>query len=390
MLGEFSITYDHTVISDDINQSKKTFYLLEYLITFRFKEISQNELIDLLWPDEKTSNPLGALKTLLHRTRKLLNTLPITESQSLILQSKGSYYWNNQFPCTVDIEEFEELFQKGQATEEQEQKLLYYTEALNLYKGNFLPKNNLELWSLSITTYYHNLYIKIVIETIHILQLKQQYDSIQTLCFKALTIDPYDEEIHYRLINSLFLAGKYRAGIQHYHKVKELFLDKFGVEPSEKLHQLYQDMNQHIHSVTFDLARIQQEMTHNLNICGAYYCDYSVFQDIYLLESRSIYRTGDSLFLCLMTAEQKSTTPLKPTLFNHIMDQIGTCIQQSLRSTDVYSRYSICQYVILLPTANCELGLSILKRIRSQFKQRNPICSINLIYDLRPVTISID
>ena len=48
MLGEFTLRYGENVISDQEGRSKKLWLLIEYLVTFRGKEISQNDLIDLL------------------------------------------------------------------------------------------------------------------------------------------------------------------------------------------------------------------------------------------------------------------------------------------------------------------------------------------------------
>lgn len=69
MLGEFTLRYGENVISDQEGRSKKLWLLIEYLVTFRGKEISQNDLIDLLWPDDSNGNPANTLKTLVHRAR---------------------------------------------------------------------------------------------------------------------------------------------------------------------------------------------------------------------------------------------------------------------------------------------------------------------------------
>ena len=43
MLGEFTLRYGENVISDQEGRSKKLWLLIEYLVTFRGKEISQND-----------------------------------------------------------------------------------------------------------------------------------------------------------------------------------------------------------------------------------------------------------------------------------------------------------------------------------------------------------
>lgn len=111
-LGEFSITIDGKTVDDRNHQSKKAWILLEYLLTFRNREISPEELIELIWKDEDLSNPSGALKTLMFRARKLLTDLDYPP-QMLILQQRGSYSWNRNLNTIVDADTFEALVNKG-------------------------------------------------------------------------------------------------------------------------------------------------------------------------------------------------------------------------------------------------------------------------------------
>ena len=52
MLGGFSVTIGDKIIVDQNNQAKKPWSLLEYLITFRGRDIPVDELIDLFWKEE--------------------------------------------------------------------------------------------------------------------------------------------------------------------------------------------------------------------------------------------------------------------------------------------------------------------------------------------------
>ena len=45
------------------------------------------------------------------------------------------------------------------------------------------------------------------------------------------------------------------------------------------------------------------------------------------------------------------------------MEHLNTSILNSLRCSDVFTRYSISQYLILLPTVTAEKGEMVLKRI---------------------------
>ncbi len=85
MLGEFTLRYGENVISDQEGRSKKLWLLIEYLVTFRGKEISQNDLIDLLWPDDSNGNPANTLKTLVHRARTMVAGLEYENTKNIII-----------------------------------------------------------------------------------------------------------------------------------------------------------------------------------------------------------------------------------------------------------------------------------------------------------------
>jgi DNA-binding transcriptional activator of the SARP family len=72
MLGEFSIRQGRQEINDSDNRSRKVWLLLAYMIYCRNRNVSQEELIDLLWgSEERSSNPINALKTIFHRVRSM-------------------------------------------------------------------------------------------------------------------------------------------------------------------------------------------------------------------------------------------------------------------------------------------------------------------------------
>ena len=95
--------------------------------------------------------------------------------------------------------------------------------------------------------------------------------------------------------------------------------------------------------ISLSLEHIQRSLDEE-SAKGAFYCEYPVFRDLFQLERRAIERTGDSIYL-------------------------EESIRSSLRCSDVFTRYSISQYLILLPTITSEMGEMVLKRIISNFRK---------------------
>lgn len=385
MLGEFAIRVGDKIISDQANHSKKMWNILEYLIAFRKKEISQNDLIELLWEDEGSSNPNGALKTLMHRVRNLLKTLEV-DDMNFIVQSRRTYAWNNALPCIVDTDEFEKLYKEGLAiTSDDDLRLAKFRKAISIYKGDFLPKTSHETWVVPLTAYYHTMYLKLVKDTIDLLAKKQEFEDIANICWQAITIDQFDEDLHYQLIYALYRSNNQHAALKQYSTTTDLFFEKFGITPSEKLQALYKEIVKTSKDIETDLNTIKDNLREQQQKSGAFYCEYEFFKDIYRLEARSAERTGNSIYLCLMTITTPSGNQPPLSNLNKAMDKLKACIFNSLRSSDIFSRYSVSQYILMLPTTSYESGERVLKRIAGEFQKSNNNDRIILQYKLQPL-----
>lgn len=384
-LGGFSITVDGKEISDNNNQSKKPWSLLEYLVVFQKKDISVNELIETIWPDDPGVNPGGALKTLMFRSRKLLDPLGIPP-QRLLVQQRGSYSWTQDIPTVMDIDQFEAICNQvlGSAPDGGEKTLDLCLEGLNLYKGDFLPKAEYESWVIPISTYYHSLYQKLVYRTIELLLAREDYGQITSVCQTAIGIEPFDEEFHYYLVYSLYKDNHTNQAVEHYNHTLDLFYNEFSISPSDRFKELYKTIRSKEQGINTNLDAIQEALREEAS-SGAFYCEYPVFQDLYQLERRAIERTGDSIYLCLMTVtDQDGQTP-KGTVLNRAMEHLNSAIRDSLRCSDVYTRYSISQYLILLPTVTSEKGGMVLQRITSNFRKRYSRRDLEVEFKLQPV-----
>ncbi len=167
MFGEFSLSYGGQTIADQHTRSGKLWTSLAYLITFREKEISQTEMIELLWPGEDgVSAPANTLKTLLHRARAQVAQLDGEKLRNTISYHRGTYQWLPSVPYRVDVDDFDKLCKDAATEEDTSRKLSMLLEAVDLYKGDFLPRSALESWVMPINMYYRSQYLKIVCDVL--------------------------------------------------------------------------------------------------------------------------------------------------------------------------------------------------------------------------------
>ncbi len=381
-LGEFSISYQDRIISNQANRSRKIWTLLAYIIVYHSKEISQSALIDLLWPEEDINiDSENALKTSLHRIRKILEQLeyPI---KSLIIYKRNTFRFNPEVPIEIDAEQFEHCCLLGANTDmDEEQRIFYYKKAFELYKGDFIPKCSEDDWAVPIVIYYHSRYINMIQEYLQLLLNRKQYEDMISICHAAAALDPYDELIQYYFILSLYHSGKQQAAIAQYNTCINMFYSNFGVEPSKQLTDLYNEIIKQEKSTQEDLGLIQEHLTEKEGARKAYLCDYSIFQHLYQIQARSVERNGLSFYLCLFTLDilNKEDKKILSTAMRRLEEVIGN----SLRSGDTYSRYSVNQYIVLIPSDCYENSVIVGDRILRNFANSRPRLSARVSYSLK-------
>lgn len=385
MLGEFTISCGDIVVGDTLRRSKKIWTLIEYLIVFRDKEISQNDLIELLWREEDDSlNPTGAIKTLLNRTRTVLEELGC--GRDIIIQKNGSYAWNKDIPIVIDIDEFEHLCEMYfSANEITDKELNLGVAAVDIYKGDFLPSNSLETWAVPLVTYYHSLYLRLIHSLIEELVDLSRWDNIITICKKGVLIDQFDENIHYYLIKALAQKGEYQSAITQYDYMLNLFYNRLGVNPSDETIALYREIVATSNSVEIDLGKIKLELREVENREGAYFCQYEIFKDIYRIESRSIARTGSSIIICLITVTDVKGKVPKIEVVSKSTKELQESIRICLRRGDVFTKYSVSQFLIMLPNITIEDSDVVINRVIKHFKKNNMRLPVNINYKIQPL-----
>ena len=383
LLGGFTMNVDEEILTDEVNRSQKIWNVLSYLIVHRDRNVPQSEFIEQFWPDENSSNPVNALKTLLYRVRAMLEPLFGADIDP-ILSQRGSYSWNRAIECSVDADEFERLCQKAaEARLSDEKRMDLYRRADALYRGDFLPKLSNELWTIPITARYHNLYLKSVKEFAALLEKHEAFEEMAAVCMRASLIDQLDEENHILIVRALLRQGKDAAALAHYESATDLLYRNLGVRPSQELRALYTEIMAVEKGLETDLEVIQGDLREAAARPGAFVCEYGFFKEAYRLEARRAARSGQSVHVGLITVSLPDGGVPALNVLGATMDQLLQVMVGNLRRGDVVSKYSGAQFVVMLPAANFEDSTMVMERIVSAFYRQHRRNFLKLSYRLR-------
>ena len=372
-LGGFSLRYSHlggpkTELSEQDSGSERQQAFLQYLCVSHQRRIPQEEIIDVLWGDDEISNPTNSLKTLLHRTRLALERMGFPDGKKTLVCRRGSYTWDPELIIQVDLEEFDTLCARFDAGRTGEEGLTAAWQALELYQGDFLPQAAASLWALSPRTYYHSKYLRLCCDTANALWQMERLPEAIEICRRATDMDPYDEGCQMLMMRLLHASGAKQVVAQYYNNMSALLMSQLGVSPSQEMTALYHELNAPEQSQELDLRTIRSiVLGEDTGERGAYCCDYYIFQNICRLLARATARSGQIVQLGVITLFPLRGDRLSLSQRSAAMGDMKTVIQSNLRSGDIFTQFSLTQYLLLLPKASHENGSMAVNRVLDAF-----------------------
>lgn len=384
MFGKFQVENEKGILNKENMRSEMLTRLLAYMISRREKDMTAQELIDVLWPDDQSDNPAGALKNLMYRLRKLMSRI-WGDGGKYIVTGRGAYQLNPEFVFHIDIEEFEECCRQVFNSEDPAVQQENGKRAVELYQGMFLSELSSEYWVVSTATYYHSIYLTMVKKLAALLEKEKKFTDVEEICGKAIQIEPLDEEIHCFLLRAMIADNKQQLAASHYKETVKLLYDSLGVRPSGEMESIYEELQkiQHDHESNIDI--IQEDLREE-KASGAFFCEYGVFRKIYALESRSSRRLGISVHLALVSLYldfqiQKDDQDYTD-LIGVGMSVLEETLMKKLRSSDIVCRYSVNQFLVMLPACQYEDAKMVVNRLKDSFYRSGKTGRLLLQYSI--------
>lgn len=383
LFGNFQMRFNDINLDEQDIHSRKMVALLSYFLIYNDRKISSTELNDMLWEDDyEINNPQSALKNLMYRLRNLLRKE--FNRTDMIMTGRGSYFWNTNIHVKLDTDKFEELdknLKKCNTLTNLELNEMF--SSLGLYTGKFLPCIYSSRWVVSLSTYYHSLYIRCVKQLAVKLEESNEFENMNTICKDALVQDPLDDEMQYLFITSLMRLKLYDLAKEQYHTASRLLYERLGIKQSQYLQKVYMELMKNNNQVNSNLDVIQNSISEE-KMEEAFYCEFGVFKEIYHLELRRMVREGFSEFVVLMTLIPRkfidSDSQEGLHLLSKEMETLKLVLCKSLRSGDVVSKYSGSQFIFMLHSCNVENAKRVIERIQDKYASMNKHNLVDLSY----------
>jgi DNA-binding SARP family transcriptional activator len=386
LMGDFHVYLRGEQITKNICKSRKGTALIQYLMLHREKPVPHAQLFEALWPQEASSNPENALKTLVSRMRAILNAAHEGLGES-IASVRGGYKWRMLPGMSVDYYEVFDLIKRRLSSDQLDAAARADYAALSrLYKGDLLQGENAQYeWAASRAAMMHGQYLRAVYHHIELLKRAGDYGEAANAARLALDIDAFDERLHLELLHAFTKTDRESEAFGQYRHITNLYHRYLGAPPPDAIQAFYAQIMKARDDLASSLTTIKAELEASDRAHGAFLCEYVVFKELYKLQVRNLERLGVPMYLGLIAIGSADGTPLSALAEGEIMRGLLEILRDNLRKGDAITQYLPAQCALLLPTADHESGNMVIERIKRIFYAKFPNSNLSFQYRLTPL-----
>jgi ATP/maltotriose-dependent transcriptional regulator MalT/DNA-binding SARP family transcriptional activator len=239
-LGRFSLLKDGKQAHFPRKAQKKPLKMLKALISLGGRDVGEERLSDVLWPEADGDKAHWVFGITLRRLRKLLG------NEKAIGLREGRLTLDPRY-CWVDIWAFERILgQSDRALKNGGKKrgIGLIEKAIGMYQGHFLAGDSGVSWTISMRERLRSKFIRYITELGRLCEesgeLKKSLE-----CFKrGLEVDNLVEDFYQRLMLCHLRLGHRAEALSVYDSLKKILSVTLGVEPSPKTQAIYKTVAQ--------------------------------------------------------------------------------------------------------------------------------------------------
>jgi two-component SAPR family response regulator len=229
-LGRFEVCIDGKPIQFSGKIQKKPLLFLKGLIALGAREVKEERLEDILWPEADGDEAHQSFETTLHRLRKWLGY------PDALQFSNGLVALDRRF-CWTDIRAFESLVEEADANQKRgiaDSAVEIVEKAISLYKGAFLWGETEEPWTVSLRERSRRKFLRCVNWLGLYWEGAGQWEKALACYERGLEVDNIAEEFYQQLMTCYHRLGRKAEALSTYARCRKILSAVLGVEPSPK------------------------------------------------------------------------------------------------------------------------------------------------------------
>lgn len=349
LFGSFHVERDGKSVDEQLARSPKGMLLMQYLILAPRQTAEAKTLMQVMWPEENSTSPDTALKTLISRQRALLREIS-PELAMCLVTVRGGYRWVCPPEVSVDVLEFEEMLAR----------------MLVLYQGRLLADQQPQpAWLYNRSERLHQQFLQTVDSRLAQLQQAGHVHRYVALVRRAIDADPTNEALQQRLIEGLRQTERDTDADQQV----ELAARLNSAARDEMMADYYDRIQRANRALETGLVQFKEELMRGEDNNRAIVCDRRVFRSLFCLQRRGMERTGGHALLGILTLTELDPASEKREA---ALNGLVKIMLLNLRRGDVITRLDESTIAMFLPNADESAANIIIDRLKRSFYLQFP------------------
>lgn len=239
-LGPFELRRRGLLVTADVFPRRKALTLLKILLVHG-RQVPKETLMEWLWPEVDPEAGAGRLHVVVHALRQVLEPAAAARASRFVQGDADGYRFDAAGACLVDLEELRVAIAAGERAEragEPDAAILAYDEAARLYRGDLLEDEPSAEWCGMEREQLRETFLGVLkrLASLHVRagDLEQAIERYR----RALQADALREEIHQKLIDCLWRAGRRDEALRQYRVCRDLLQHELGVRPLPETERL--------------------------------------------------------------------------------------------------------------------------------------------------------
>jgi LuxR family maltose regulon positive regulatory protein len=231
-LGTFKLLQEGKPLAFSRKVQHKPLLMLKVFVAMGGKDVSEEMVTDILWPDADGDLGHQSFATTLRRLRKLLG------NEKAILLREGRVTLNDRY-CWVDAFAFESLLAQidaaivsAEVRPEETHTANLAEKAIALYKGPFLAGEASRPWAVGTRERMRSKFLRAVGFLGHFREKKREWAEAIACYRRGVEVDELAEEFYQRMMICHQHNGQVAEAVAAYNRCRQALSSMLGITPS--------------------------------------------------------------------------------------------------------------------------------------------------------------
>ncbi len=245
-LGQFRVCRDGEPIAFTGKAQRRPLDLLKVVIAYGGRDVSEEKVVEALWPRIDGDSAHRSFATTLHRLRKLLGEEKALQLSDGKLTLDGRYIWVDTWAFDQIVSRINSLLHSRpeEVSLNAETASQLCTQLLERYAGAFLGNEPEQAWVLQLRDRLRQRFVRAAVDLARYWQRAGDADRAIDVLELAVERDYASESIYRNLMECYASLGRHAEAADTYSRCRKMLAATLHVDPSPETTALYEKLTQ--------------------------------------------------------------------------------------------------------------------------------------------------